>query len=102
MQPVFSDGTWTVTAPSDRFDISIEEDLIEEVARIFGYDNIPPTLPAGDLNPGWVSESRLSLQNIQQALCAAGYQEAINYSFTSTASLELFSMNFLLTSLLNT
>ena len=93
MQPVFSDGTWTVTAPSDRFDISIEEDLIEEVARIFGYDNIPPALPAGDLNPGWVSESRLSLQNIQQALCAAGYQEAINYSFTSTASLELFSMN---------
>ncbi|MGA9572471.1 MAG: phenylalanine--tRNA ligase subunit beta, partial [Lysobacterales bacterium] len=40
MQPDFANGVWTVTAPSDRFDIEIEEDLIEEVARIFGYDNI--------------------------------------------------------------
>ncbi len=56
MSPEFSDGVWHVTAPSDRFDIEIEEDLIEEVARIFGYDNIPAALPAGELNPGIVSE----------------------------------------------
>ncbi len=83
MQPDFKDGVWKVTAPSDRFDIEIEEDLIEEVARIFGYDNIPAAQPSGELDPGVVSESRVSLQAIQQALCAAGYQEAINYSFTS-------------------
>jgi len=93
MQPVWRDGTWTVTAPSDRFDIEIEEDLIEEVARIFGYDNIPPALPAGELDPGIISESQVSLGNIQQALCAAGYTEAINYSFTSRDLLKRFSMD---------
>jgi phenylalanyl-tRNA synthetase beta chain len=93
MQPVFKDGVWAVTAPSDRFDIEIEEDLIEEVARIFGYDNIPSTLPAGELDPGVISESVVSLKNIQQALCAAGYQEAINYSFTSRDLLGRFSMD---------
>ncbi len=93
MSPEFKDGVWTITAPSDRFDIAIEEDLIEEVARIFGYNNIPATLPAGELNPGIVSEAQLSLQSIQQALCAAGYSEAINYSFTSRSLLSLFSMD---------
>ena len=93
MSPEFSDGTWKVTAPSDRFDIEIEEDLIEEVARIFGYDNIPPALPAGELDPGVISEGRVRLQDVQQAMCAAGYTEAINYSFTSRKLLGCFSMD---------
>jgi len=98
MQPEFAGsdsggGVWTITAPSDRFDIEIEEDLIEEVARIFGYDNIPAALPAGELNPGVVSETRVSLSRIEQSLCAAGYQEAINYSFTNRKLLAQFSMN---------
>ncbi len=93
MQPQFKDGRWLITAPSDRFDIEIEEDLIEEVARIIGYDNIPAALPAGELDPGVISESRVSLQNIQQSLIAAGYQEAINYSFTSQVQLGLFHMD---------
>ena len=92
MAPDFDQGTWTVTAPSDRFDIEIEEDLIEEVVRIFGYDNIPAALPAGELDPGIISEELVSLQNIQQVLCTAGYQEAINYSFTSRSLLGQFSM----------
>ena len=92
MSPDLDQGVWTVTAPSDRFDIEIEEDLIEEVARIFGYDNIPAALPAGELDPGIISEELVSLQNIQQVLCAAGYQEAINYSFTSRSLLGQFSM----------
>jgi len=93
MQPEFDQGVWTITAPSDRFDIEIEEDLIEEVVRIFGYNNIPAALPAGELNPGVVSESRVSLRRIEQSLCAAGYQEAINYSFTSRKLLSQFSMD---------
>ena len=93
MLPELNEEVWQVTAPSDRFDIEIEEDLIEEVARIFGYDNIPPALPAGELNPGIISEGRLSLQSIQQVLCAAGYTEAINYSFTSRTLLGRFSMD---------
>jgi phenylalanyl-tRNA synthetase beta chain len=63
------EGHWKVTAPSNRFDIDIEEDLIEEVARIFGYDAIPEAPVSGELAVGSVSG------------CAAGYQEAINYSF---------------------
>jgi len=93
MQPVLEQGVWTVTAPSDRFDIEIEEDLIEEVARIYGYDNIPATLPAGELDPGLRSETEVTLQSIQQALCAAGYTEAINYSFTSRDLLQMFKMD---------
>ena len=91
--PVFDQGTWSVIAPSDRFDIEIEEDLIEEVARIFGYNNIPTALPAGELNPGVITEGLVSLQRIEQSMCAAGYQEAINYSFTSSKLLEQFSMD---------
>jgi phenylalanyl-tRNA synthetase beta chain len=93
MLPDFKEGAWTVIAPSDRFDIEIEEDLIEEVVRIFGYDNIPAALPAGELDPGIISEGQVSLQSIQQALCAAGYTEAINYSFTSRTLLAQFSMD---------
>jgi phenylalanyl-tRNA synthetase beta chain len=92
MSPEFKQGVWEITAPSDRFDIEIEEDLIEEVARIIGYDNIPAALPAGKLNPGIISEGQVSLQSVQQALCAAGYTEAINYSFTSRSLLSQFSM----------
>jgi len=93
MCPDLKEEVWTITAPSDRFDIEIEEDLIEEVARIFGYDNIPAALPAGELDPGLISEGQISLQGIQQILCAAGYTEAINYSFTSPELLKQFSMD---------
>ncbi len=93
LQPDFGDGAWKVTVPSDRFDIAIEEDLIEEIARIHGYDNIPVALPKGELDPGVVPESRVPLQNIQQALCTLGYQEAINYSFTSEELLGRFSLD---------
>jgi phenylalanyl-tRNA synthetase beta chain len=93
MSPVLKENTWHVKAPSDRFDIEIEEDLIEEIARIFGYDNIHAALPAGELDPGIIPEARVRLQSIQQALCAAGYTEAINYSFTSIDLLKTFSMD---------
>ncbi len=77
---------WHVIAPSWRFDITIAEDLIEEVARIYGYDNIPFTLPhlPFELSP---YAERLSLPVLRQNLVTLGYQEAISFSF-SDAKLE--------------
>jgi phenylalanyl-tRNA synthetase beta chain len=79
---------WVVTAPSARFDIEIEEDLIEEVARIYGYDVIPEAPVSGELAPGTSSGHRVSLARVREALCSAGYQEAINYSFVDRNQLE--------------
>jgi len=78
---------WTVTAPSARFDIEIEEDLIEEVARIYGYDSIPEAPVSGELAPGKSSGHRVSLARVRESLCSAGYQEAINYSFVDRQQL---------------
>jgi phenylalanyl-tRNA synthetase beta chain len=79
---------WAVTAPSARFDIKIEEDLIEEVARIYGYEEIPEAPVSGDLPPGAASGHQVSLDRVRESLCSAGYQEAINYSFVDQAQLE--------------
>ena len=81
-------GYWSVTAPPARFDIEIEEDLIEEVARIHGYDAIPEAPVSGELAPGAASGHQVSLARVRESLCAAGYQEAINYSFVDEKKLE--------------
>jgi len=88
MDSSWHDGSWTVTAPSIRFDIGIEEDLIEEVARIYGYDEIPEAPPSGVLAAGTSSGHRVSLGQLRGALCAEGYQEAINYSFIDQQQLK--------------
>ena len=78
-------GQWQVTPPGWRFDINIEADLIEEVARIYGYDNIATT-PAPmfqQLHP--VTEHRVPVERMACALIDRGYQEAITYSFTDPA-----------------
>lgn len=72
---------YTVTAPSYRFDISIEEDLIEEVARIYGYNNIENTPPTASLNINAHPESKLALASLKHLLVNQGFQEAITYSF---------------------
>lgn len=83
-----SEQAWTVFAPSSRVDIAIEEDLIEEVARIFGYDNIPLRMPSGEVKVGSAAVHEVSLLQIRESLCAASYQEAINYSFLDSKQLE--------------
>jgi len=88
MEVSWHDGSWTVTAPSIRFDIEIEEDLIEEVARIYGYDEIPEAPPSGVLAAGSTGGHQVSLGQLCGALCAEGYQEAINYSFIDKQQLE--------------
>ncbi len=88
MDVSWKDGSWTVTAPSIRFDIDIEEDLIEEAARIYGYDEIPEAPPSGVLASGSISGHLVTLEQLRGALCAEGYQEAINYSFVDKQQLE--------------
>jgi phenylalanyl-tRNA synthetase beta chain len=70
-----------VTPPSYRFDIAIEEDLIEEVARIYGYDNIPAEVPLASNAILPVTESRVSVAALRQLLVARDYQEVVSYSF---------------------
>lgn len=72
---------WTAVAPSWRFDMEIEEDLVEEVARIFGYNNIPNEAPLAELRMNDHKESNLPLKRVKAALVDCGYQEAITYSF---------------------
>ena len=83
-----ADG-WQAIAPSWRFDIAIEEDLIEEIARIHGYDNIPNLAPLADLKMTKQLESALPLQRIRQLLVDRGYQEAITYSFVDPKPMAL-------------
>lgn len=72
---------WTVLAPSHRFDITIAEDLIEELARIYGYDRLPTRLPRGDFHIATRAEGQLDLARLRRALVARGYQEVVTYSF---------------------
>ena len=75
------DDGWDVTAPSFRFDISIEEDLVEEVGRLIGYDTIPATPESSARHLGAATESQVSNDRIEDLLTARGYAEVINYSF---------------------
>ena len=83
-----TDG-WQVTAPSWRFDIAIEEDLIEEVARIYGYNNIPNLPPVAHLCMNEQLERDLPLKRVRNLLVDRGYQEAITYSFVEPKAMSL-------------
>jgi phenylalanyl-tRNA synthetase beta chain len=75
-------GEWLVTPPSWRFDIRIEEDLIEEVARLFGFDNIPEAEARISQALAPWSEQRVRNERAADLLVDRGYQEAITYTFT--------------------
>ncbi|MFT7235556.1 MAG: phenylalanyl-tRNA synthetase beta chain, partial [Methylophagaceae bacterium] len=75
-----ADG-WSVTAPSFRFDLAIEVDLIEELGRLYGYDKLPQTRPQGTVLTANISEHSLATSRLQSLLVDRGYQEAITYSF---------------------
>ena len=72
---------WEVSAPSHRFDIDIEADLIEEISRVYGYNNLPTRTPVASLSMAPRSETELSLNRIKDQLVSRGYFEAITYSF---------------------
>jgi phenylalanyl-tRNA synthetase beta chain len=75
------EGTVTVQPPSFRFDLQIEEDLIEEVARMVGYNNLPTTPPLAPITASACQEAQRSPHALRHQLAALGYQETINYSF---------------------
>ncbi len=76
-----AEGTLTVSPPSWRFDLTIEEDLIEEVIRVLGYPTLPSTPPLAPVTARVRSESRRGQHQLRHALAALDYQETLNYSF---------------------
>ncbi|QDE38859.1 phenylalanine--tRNA ligase subunit beta [Luteibacter pinisoli] len=84
---------WQVTPPSSRFDIETEEDLIEEVARIHGYERIPTTTPAGKIALEPVAEARLPEMALRDQLAARGYFEAVTLSFVSADLLKTWHLD---------
>ncbi len=81
MQVETVEGGWKAIAPGYRFDMAIEADLIEELARIYGYNRLPVRTPAAATPLAKAPESRLPLRDLRRQLIARGYQEAITYSF---------------------
>ena len=80
-----AEDQWSVSVPSWRFDISIEEDLVEEVGRIYGYNNLPNTVPMAELRLQTIDESQVRMSELRRVLVARGYREAINFSFIDPA-----------------
>ncbi len=85
LAPEASGNGFTVTAPSFRFDIEIEEDVIEEVARVYGYEHIPSEPPRGSLAMIKRPETQQPRFAVYQALAARAYREVINYAFVDEA-----------------
>ena len=81
LQVSYANNSWTAVAPSWRFDIEIEEDLIEEVARIYGYNSIPNNAPLAHLRMREHCEADIELSRIKAALVSCDFYEAITYSF---------------------
>jgi len=83
-------GDWDIAVPSYRFDVSIEEDLLEELARIYGYNRMPVRTNLATLKLTPQSEATKGLPDLRRLLVARGYQEAITYSFVEPGLLAKF------------
>ena len=91
LSKIDSDGMsgWKVIAPSYRFDMAIEADLIEELARIYGYNRLPVRTPTAATPLLPVPENELAMKDVRRQLVGRGYQEAITYSFVDPATQKL-------------
>ncbi|MFE8703770.1 phenylalanine--tRNA ligase subunit beta [Cytobacillus sp. FJAT-54145] len=85
-------GVITVTAPTRRGDITIEEDLIEEVARIYGYDRLPKTLPIGSSTPGALTPYQQKRRIVRNYLEGVGLYQAVTYSLTSEGKATQYAL----------
>lgn len=84
------EGEWQVRAPVFRFDISIEEDLVEEVGRIHGYDRLPTRHARAELAMAECSEAHIGVSRLRSRLVDRGYQEVVTYSFVDPADQQRF------------
>ncbi|MBP0724008.1 phenylalanine--tRNA ligase subunit beta [Bacillus sp. RG28] len=84
--------SFTVTVPLRRGDITIEEDLVEEVGRLYGYDHIPATLPTGVASRGQLTSYQAKRRRIRRYLSHAGLFEAVTYSLTSGSKVKRFAL----------
>jgi phenylalanyl-tRNA synthetase beta chain len=87
-----SDDTLTVLVPSFRPDIEREVDLIEEIARLYGFDKIPVTMPEGAVDAKLPPLNQVLQKSLRQTMVAAGFSEAINYSFVAADSFEKIAL----------
>ena len=90
-QKIDRDGEagWEVTAPSHRFDIAIEEDLVEEVCRVHGYNRVADSYPFAEISPRAIPRNFAGARPICDALVALGYRESITYSFVAPERMRL-------------
>ncbi|NCT56583.1 MAG: phenylalanine--tRNA ligase subunit beta [Legionella sp.] len=84
------DAQWHVSVPSYRFDLRLDVDLVEEIARLHGYGNLRPEPTVGALQAGTISPFHRQSRAVSRVLCARGYHEVITYSFVDPAVQEVF------------
>jgi phenylalanyl-tRNA synthetase beta chain len=84
---------WRATPPSVRFDLTIEADLIEEIARIHGYDRIPTQAPRGELDAPQLREDRVEVGALRAQLAARDFDEAITYAFVGADLLKAWGLD---------
>ncbi|WP_175639876.1 phenylalanine--tRNA ligase subunit beta [Metabacillus schmidteae] len=89
---VLDNSTLSVKVPTRRGDITIEEDLVEEIARLYGYDNIPTTLPVGQAIPGKLTDYQEKRRKVRRYLEGTGLYQAITYSLTSEEKAAKFAL----------
>lgn len=92
---------WRVKVPSYRFDMTLPEDLIEEIARIHGYNNIPTHALKGELQVTHTNEEAKDFEALKQLLCNQGYHEVISYSFIDASLQKLFNPEHIPCELIN-
>lgn len=95
-----ADG-WVCTVPSWRFDIALEVDLLEELARVYGYNRLPVTHIRANLSMQPKPESKLSIRHLRRHLSARGYREAITYSFVDPELQTMFDPDLIPVALSN-
>jgi phenylalanyl-tRNA synthetase beta chain len=87
------DGGWEVVPPSQRFDIEIEEDLIEEIVRVHGYDRVPTAVPRGEIALRLPPEAQVPTAAMRAALIARDYRECLHFSFVSSEWLKQWGLD---------
>lgn len=85
-------GSYDITIPPRRWDITIEADIIEEVARIYGYDNLPSTLPSGETVAGSLTKEQSLTRKVRSVLEGSGLSEAISYALTTEEKSTQFTV----------